>query len=213
MNKETEIKEELMSSLEEGGNQKTKLSVRIKKWFIVNSLKPIAEKTLYFISFVDSFFSPMPPDPFLGFLTIFNPKKWFRFVVGTTLFGVIGGLVGYAIGFLAFEFIGEHLVALYEFEESLHVIGEAFIKNSFWTIFIAAFTPIPYQVFTVTAGLFKINIFVFILASIAGRGIRYLIVALVMRFIGEKFGKTILKYFNWLLLLGGLLIIVYILFL
>lgn len=189
-------------------NVKTKgISKRIKKWTVENAKKPVAEKILYFISFIDSFISPMPPDPFLAVITVINPKKWFRYAFYTMVFGVIGGLVGYAIGFFLFEFVGEPLVEIYNFKESLQALGQTFANNSFLSVLIAAFTPIPYQIFTVAAGLFKINILIFVLASVLGRGTRFLIVASLMRFIGERYGKVILKYLNFLLLLVGIIVL------
>lgn len=188
-------------------------SGKIRNWFTKNASKPIAEKILYLISFVDSFISPMPPDPFLAILTVLNPKKWFRYAVGTALFGVLGGLIGYIIGYVFFELIGEQLVALYNVETGLQSLGTALDENAFMSIFIAAFTPIPYQIFTVAAGLFKINIVVFVVASILGRLLRFTIVALIMHLVGEKFGKLILKYLNYVLLVMGLALVVYILFL
>ncbi len=180
---------------------------KIKNWVVENAKKPIAEKILYFISFVDSFISPMPPDPFLAILTVINPKKWFRYAFYTMVFGVIGGLVGYVIGFTMYEYVGEQLIELYNFKDGLQKLGESFSNHAFLSILIAAFTPIPYQIFTVAAGLFKINILVFILASVLGRGLRFFIVAILMRFIGEHYGKLILKYFNWFLLFFGIAIL------
>jgi membrane protein YqaA with SNARE-associated domain len=180
---------------------------KIKKWVIENAKKPIAERILYFVSFVDSFISPMPPDPFLAVLTVINPKRWLRYAFYTMLFGVIGGLVGYVIGFALFEYVGEQLVALYNFQEGLQKMGEAFSNHAFLSILIAAFTPIPYQIFTVAAGLFRINLIVFIIASILGRGARFFIVALLMRFIGEHCAKLVLKYLNWILLLLGIVVL------
>ncbi len=179
----------------------------IKKWIVENSKKPIAEVFLYFVSFVDSFISPMPPDPFLALLTIINPKKWIRYAFFTTVLGVLGGLIGYLIGFAMFETIGERLIEIYDMHEVVQRVGDSFSNHAFITIFIAAFTPIPYQIATVTAGLFQINILTFIIASIIGRGIRFFIVGGVMYFVGDHFGKLVLKYLNWLLLAFGIVIL------
>lgn len=193
--------------MEKENKKKTKISERIKVWIVESAQKPAAEKILYFISFVDSFISPMPPDPFLAVITVINPKKWFRYAFYTMVFGVIGGLVGYAIGFFLFEYIGEPLVELYNFKESLQALGNTFSNHAFLSVLVAAFTPIPYQIFTVAAGMFKINVIVFIAASVLGRGSRFFIVGFLMRFVGENFGKLILKYLNLLLLIGGILIL------
>ena len=180
---------------------------RIKKWIVENSKKPIAEWTLYFISFVDSFISPMPPDPFLALLTVINPKKWIRYAFFTTILGVLGGLIGYFIGFAMFETIGERMIEIYDMHEVVQRVGDSFSNHAFITIFIAAFTPIPYQIATVTAGLFRINIATFLIASIIGRGIRFFIVGAIMYFVGDHFGKLVLKYLNWLLLAFGIAVL------
>jgi len=94
----------------------------------------------------------------------------------------------------------------------LQTLKVTFDNHAFTAIFLAAFTPIPYQIFTVAGGIFKINYFVFIFASMMGRGLRFFIVAFIMKFIGENFGKLILKYLNLILLIVGIVILAYLIF-
>ncbi len=169
--------------------------------------KPAAARTVYTLSFLGSFISILPLDPFLAIITIVKPKNWHKYAFHTTLWSVLGGIFGYLIGLVLFDLFGDFLTSFYDLEEGVKLVGDSFNDNAFMTIFIAAITPIPYQLFTVTAGMFSVNFIIFVSASILGRGIRYYLVAFLMFFVGEEFGKIILKYFNWFLLITGLLIL------
>lgn len=174
----------------------------LKNWLIENSDKPIAKKVLDLIAFTESSFFPIPPDPFLAGLVITKPKKWLSLSMHVVLFSVLGGIFGYVLGFYFFEVAGAPLVNLYNLNEQLQILGGIFNENAFLAIFLAAFTPIPYKIFTIAAGLFQINIVIFIFASLLGRGIRFLLLGVLMRFIGERWGNLIFKYFNTLLLIA-----------
>lgn len=179
----------------------------LKNWFIKNINKPIADKILYLITFSESSFFPLPPDPFLAAMTVFHPKRWFKYALWTTIYSVLGGLFGYLLGYWFFEIAGEPLINLYNLHEELQNLGAIFNDNAFVAVFLAAFTPIPYKVFTISAGLFHVSLISFILASIIGRGTRFFILAALMRFVGEKMGRQIFKYFNLLLIIGVILLI------
>jgi membrane protein YqaA with SNARE-associated domain len=183
---------------------------KIRDWFYENADSRLSHIVLSVVAFTDGFISPLPPDPFLGLMAALKPARWVYFTLLTLFWSVLGGVAGYLIGFALYETIGEYLISIYNSELSLQNISEVFQDNTFIAIFIAALTPIPYQIFTVLGGVFKINFISFLLASITGRGIRYFAVAIIMKIAGEKFGNQILKYLNWLLLIGGLVIISYI---
>ncbi|MCX6717153.1 MAG: VTT domain-containing protein, partial [Candidatus Taylorbacteria bacterium] len=125
-----------------------------------------------------------------------NKDKWIYFASITTVASVLGGLFGYFIGAVFFETVGKWLVSLYHLEKEIETVGLLFNQNAFLSIFTAAFTPIPYKVFTISAGLFSLNIFVFTIASILGRGMRFFAVAYIMRLFGEKISNIVIKYFN-----------------
>ncbi len=181
----------------------------IKEWLIKNINRPVANFVLYTIAFTESSFFPIILDPFLALMVVFHHKKWLKYAFWSTTFSVLGGIFGYIIGYWFFEIAGEPLVNLYNLHEELQKLGEVFADNSFLAIFLAAFTPIPYKIFTIAGGLFHINIFIFITASILGRGIRFFTLAALMRFVGEKFGQRIFKYFNLILILLVILIVLY----
>lgn len=187
-----------------------KKSEKIRDWLYKNADSRLSHVVVSLVAFTDGFISPLPPDPFLGMMAALKPKRWVYFTLLTLFWSVMGGVVGYLIGFTLYETIGEFLIAFYDTETSLQNLAEVFQNNTFIAIFIAALTPIPYQIFTVAGGVFKINFISFIAASIVGRGIRYFAVAIIMKIAGEKFGSQILKYLNWLLLVGGIIILLYI---
>lgn len=184
----------------------------IKRWLLENIDKPISSFVLYVIAFTESSFFPIILDPFLAFVVLLNPKKWLKYATLATFFSVLGGLFGYLIGYWFFELAGEPLIELYNLTGELQQLGLVFSSNSFLAIFLAAFTPIPYKIFTITGGLFHINISIFIFASILGRGIRFFLLAFLMRFVGERFGTKVFKYLNLILISLVILIIAYLIF-
>jgi membrane protein YqaA with SNARE-associated domain len=175
------------------------LKVRIDK--IKNSLMrnvsgPNAKWWLFAISFSESSFFPIPPDFYLMPVVARNRGKWLYFALITTISSVLGGLFGYLIGAVFFETVGKWLISLYHLEKEIETVSLFFNQNAFLSIFTAAFTPIPYKVFTISAGLFKLNIFIFTIASILGRGMRFFAVAYIMKLFGEKISNVVIKYFN-----------------
>ena len=132
------------------------------------------------LSFAESSFFPIPPDFLLMPMVIAEPSRWKRYATVTTVASVVGGLFGYAIGALLWSVVGAKLVSFYHLETELALVGTYFTHNAFWAIFTAAFTPIPYKLFTIAAGLFHINIPIFIVGSILGRGLRFYVVSYLM---------------------------------
>lgn len=185
---------------------------RIIKWFMTHAEGPRAKWWLAIISFTESSFFPLPPDPFLMAVLLVKKEKWLKYSLIVTISSVLGGLFGYAIGFLFFDLFGNPIVSFYHLETELETVQELFSQNAFWAIFTAAFTPIPYKIFTLSAGLFHINLLIFAIASVFGRGIRFLIIGFMMNLFGEKIGKTIVKYFNIVTITAVILVTVYILF-
>lgn len=185
---------------------------KIKEWLLLNSDKRLSRVILYIITFTESSFFPIPPDPFLATFILVKPRKWLELSLLVTLFSVLGGVLGYFIGYWFFDFFGPRLIEFYSFQDEFTQIENFFSKYGFWSIFLAAFTPIPYKVFTISAGLFGANIFMFILASVIGRGLRFLIVGYIFRFLGERYADKIFKYFNLITLFFGLIIILYLIY-
>ncbi|MFT5179707.1 MAG: membrane protein YqaA with SNARE-associated domain [Candidatus Paceibacteria bacterium] len=190
----------------------SKFHEKIKNWFLKNAESSNAKWWLGIISFTESSFFPIPPDPFLIAVLMIKKQCWLHYSILVAVTSVLGGIFGYFIGFWFFELAGQPLVDIYNLQEPFDIVTNLFKDNTFWTTFVAAFTPIPYKIFTIAAGFSKVNFVVFVIASIIGRGIRYLIIGYIMKVFGEKIGKLVFKYFNILTILILILIVIYILF-
>jgi membrane protein YqaA with SNARE-associated domain len=185
---------------------------KIKEWLLENSDKKTSRIILYVIAFTESSFFPIPPDPFLATYILIKPNKWLKMSLFITLYSVLGGVLGYLIGYWFFDLFGPRLIDFYSFQEEFIQIEQFFSKYGFWSIFLAAFTPIPYKVFTISAGLFGANIIAFIFASVIGRGLRFLFVGFIFRYLGKNYADQVFKYFNLITLFFGLVIVAYLIY-
>lgn len=188
----------------------TELKNKLKIWFKENADKPKAIFWLDLIAFFESSIFPLPLEPFLIMFVLVKPNKWVKFAFNVTAFSVIGALFAYFIGAFLFDTFGEFLISIYSLEDEMARVSVALKSSAFATIFIAAFTPLPYKLFVLSAGVFKLNILVFIIASIIGRGVRFFLVAFIFRFFGEKYSRLILKHFNNISLALGIAVLIYI---
>lgn len=144
-----------------------------------------AKTALSVVSFVESSFFPIPPFVLIvAMLSNENKPSWVRLAIIGTLSSVLGGIFGYFIGKFFYAYLGAPLIAFYGLTEQVESLGQVFKDNVFITIFIASITPVPYKVFTLSAGLFSVNLLVFILASLIGRGIRFTVVS----YLSDKYG-------------------------
>ena len=144
-----------------------------------------AARYLFTLSFAESSFFPIPPDIMLAPMCLSAPKKgtWYAFL--TTVGSVLGGIFGYLIGMFSFELI-EPLIHTMGFVEKIELVKGWFQEWGFWAILIAGFSPIPYKVFTITAGLLGMVFLPFVLASIVGRGARFFLIAFLVQLGGDK---------------------------
>lgn len=154
------------------------------------------EKALGIISFAESSFFPIPPDPILLNMSLAKPDKWKRYVAITAGASVLGGIFGYIIGVALFESIGGWVIETYHLQERYDSLGEAFSSNGLVTVFAAALTPIPYKIFTITAGAFRLSFGIFIAASVLGRGLRFTAVGYAASKFGKKYEEQIGKYID-----------------
>ncbi len=154
------------------------------------------EKALFIIAFVESSFFPIPPDPILMNMTLSKPDKWKRYALITTIASILGGVLGYVIGLALFESVGQWIIDTYHLQDEFTEIGEIFKDNGLLAIFAAAITPIPYKIFTITAGAFSLNLGTFLFASILGRGMRFTAVAYAVSYFGKKYEDKIQKYID-----------------
>lgn len=166
-------------------------------WSVRHAEGKNAKWWLFGMAFAESSFFPIPPDVLLAAILMTRERvRAFFYASITTLGSVFGGLFGYAIGYFFFQTVGVWLVHTYHLETQMVTVQKLFADNAFFAIFVAAFTPIPYKVFTIAGGLFGISIPTFIIASILGRGGRFFAVATVMRYFGGHISRVLYEYFN-----------------
>ncbi len=161
------------------------------------------------LSFAESSFFPIPPDVMLAPMSLANPARAWWYAALTTLASVIGGLFGYFIGLYAFD-VAEPLIRDLGYWDRYLMARNWFEEWGFWAIFLAGFSPIPYKVFTITAGVIAMSLPSFILASFIGRGARFFLVAALMAWGGERMEETLRRYVDrigWILLAAVALIV------
>ncbi len=169
-----------------------------------------AGKYLAALSFAESSFFPIPPDVMLAPMALSQPQKAWKLALLTTLASVLGGMLGYAIGYFMFDSISPWLQQSRYWEK--YLLAENWFKEwGVWAIFIAGFSPIPYKVFTIAAGALQMLFPPFVLASMVGRGARFFTLALLIAAGGEKLESGLRKYMDrlgWavvaLVVIGGL---------
>ena len=161
------------------------------------SRHPRAPWYLGALSFAESSFFPVPPDVMLAPMSMAQPKKAWRFALLTTLASVAGGVLGYLIGSLAFDLVAGWLQQAGYYEKYL-LAREWFDRWGFWAVFVAGFSPIPYKVFTITAGVISMSFLPFVLASVIGRGARFFLVAGLMAWGGPAMEERLHRYMDWI---------------
>lgn len=169
---------------------------------------------LFLFAFAESSFFPIPPDVLLIALCLGAAARSFRYAAICLAGSVMGALLGYAIGFFLWQNTAGEPTALAQFFYS-HVFSvESFLQVEqlyhdwdFWIIFTAGFTPLPYKLFTISAGVFDINIPMFIIASIISRGLRFFLISWLIWKFGAPIKSFIDKYFNILAILFTILLI------
>ena len=169
---------------------------KLYDWVLQWATTSYALPLLFIISFVESSFFPIPPDILLIAMVVASPVGWFRFACVCSVGSVLGGMFGYLIGYQFMDLIGDRIVAFYHFQEKWDKIGLLYDKYNAWAVAMAGFTPLPYKVFTLSAGAFKINFPIFVLASAVSRSARFFLVAVLMYKFGPPFKILIEKYFN-----------------
>jgi len=171
---------------------------RLYDWVLHWAHTKYGVPALSVLAFAEASFFPIPPDPLLLALAVGRSEKALRFAFYTSLFSVLGGIVGYAIGTFFMDTIGFRILEFYGAMGSYETIKHLYQKYDAWAVGIAGFTPLPYKVFTIAAGAFDINLVVFILASAFSRSARFFIEAgLVWKF-GPGIKNFIDRYFNLL---------------
>lgn len=168
---------------------------RLYHWTLGWAVHPSASWALFAIAFVESSCFPIPPDVLLLPLCFGMPQRGFRFAGICTAGSVLGGMAGYVIGLLLTD-VGRGLILWFSSQATLDVVQRQFGENTFLYVAIAGFTPIPYKVFTIAAGMFHVSFPVFVLASVLSRGARFFLEAGAVRLFGDKARAFLEKRFE-----------------
>jgi len=169
---------------------------RMYDWVIRWAETPYGDWALFVIAFAESSFFPIPPDVLLIALGIAIPKKSLRYALLCSVGSVLGGCFGYLIGWQFMAGFGDKIINLYGFGDKYSYIQDLFMKYDAWAIGIAGFTPIPYKLFTISAGAFKINFPIFFIASVISRSARFFLVGGLIYYFGPSIQVFINKYFD-----------------
>jgi len=199
-------------------------SRRLYDWVLSWGKSRHGNTALFLLSAAEASFFPVPPDALLIALCMGAHKRWARFALVCSVGSVVGGVIGYLIGWGAYDLIGVKIIAFiaglsgtepdqllqaasYWFNEK-EVYG---MRVGAWAVGIAGFTPIPYKIFTIAAGFFQMNFMIFLLASAISRSLRFFVVAGIIGLLFEKYGRRIEqfidRYFNLLAVAFVLLLV------
>jgi membrane protein YqaA with SNARE-associated domain len=194
-----------------------KLFRKLYDWVLHWAETPYGPLALFLLALAESSFFPIPPDVLLIALCLGVVKKSFRFAFYAAVGSILGGMLGYLIGFGLWEAVNSfffNYIPGFTEEFFLKVMNN-FNTYGFWYVFSAGFTPIPYKVFTIASGVFKLSFPLFVVASALSRSLRFFLVAALFWKFGPPIKRFIDKYFNLLailffvMILAGFLVIKY----
>ncbi len=194
---------------------------RLYDWTLHWAYTPYGNPALAVLAFMESSFFPIPPDVLLLPLVLGRRDRWLRFAFLCTVFSVLGGLFGYWIGHALWEDVPWIQQTFFSIpgvtRAAFETVEDWFAAYNFWIVFTAGFTPIPFKLFTVTAGVCGVDLPLFLLAATVGRGARFFLVAWILQRFGPKAREILERRFGLMticfviLLLGGFLIVKWIL--
>ncbi len=189
---------------------------RFYDWIIAQAEHPRALWILAVVSFLESSFFPIPPDVLLIPMVLANRPRAWKIAATCTAASVIGGLLGYAIGYGFSETLGAWIIHLYGLQTAMDSFQAKFAEYGLWVILIKGMTPIPYKIVTIASGLAHFDLKIFILASIATRGARFFLLAALLYFYGEPIRTFIEKRLTMVTtvfavgLIGGFVVLHYV---
>jgi membrane protein YqaA with SNARE-associated domain len=191
---------------------------KLYDWVLHWAETPYGGPALFLLALVESSVFPVPPDVLLIALCIALPSRAWRFALLASAGSVLGGLIGYGIGWGAWPLVNHFFFSYIPgFTPDVFArVQDLFARYDFWVVFTAGFTPIPYKVITIGSGVFHINLLVFLAASLVSRSLRFFLVAWLLYRYGPGMRNFIDRYFNLLsvvfllLLIGGFLLLKYV---
>jgi len=188
---------------------------RLYDWTMRLASRPHALRALGAVAFAESSFFPIPPDAMIIPMVLARPDRAWAIALVATVASVIGGIAGYAIGYYLFATIGQTIITTYGYEAEFAGFREAYNEWGLWIILIKGLTPIPYKLVTIASGAAAFDFRVFVLASIATRGLRFFAVAALLRWYGPPIRDfverrlTLVATLFLLAVVGGFLAIKY----
>ncbi len=168
---------------------------------------------LFAISFIESSFFPIPPDIMIIPMVLATPKQAYKIAAIALIASVLGGYLGYAIGVFGYDVIAKPLLEFYGYMDGFHKFENYYHQYGAWIVFGAGITPFPYKIITIASGVVRLDLVVFTIASILARGIRFYLIAWLLKRFGAPMKTFIEKNLNilsilfLLLLIGGFAII------
>jgi len=174
-------------------------------WTLKWAKHKFAPYILTFVSFTESVIFPIPPDVLLAPMVLSKPERAWRLASLTTIASVVGGVCGYILGYLMFEPWIQPIIIELGYQERFDRVLAWFVEYGVWVVFIAGFSPIPYKLFTVSAGLLHMAFLPFLFASAIGRGMRFFLVAGLIKWGGEAMEN---KLRQWVDKIGWALVII-----
>jgi membrane protein YqaA with SNARE-associated domain len=182
---------------------------RLYDWVMSWADTPYGRPALGLLCFAEASFFPIPPDPLLMALSLGAPRRSFRFATLATVASVAGGVFGYLLGWGAWSLLGDFFMTWVPGvnPEAFATVQGLYERWNFWAVFLAGLTPLPYKVFTLSAGVFAVQFPIFLLASVLSRGLRFFVIAGLIWKFGAPVSRFIDRYFNLLMIAFGVLLV------
>ena len=181
---------------------------RMYDWCIDAAHKPYALWILGIVSFAERSFFPVPPDVMLIPMALARPQKAWLYAGVCTITSVAGGVVGYLIGAVLYDSVGQWVINFYGYGDKVEAFRAGYAEYGAWIILLKGLTPIPYKLVTITSGFANYNIWMFIILSLVARGARFYVVAILMNRYGVWIRETIEKRLGlWVGLAVGLVVL------
>ncbi|MGE4322909.1 MAG: YqaA family protein [Sphingobium sp.] len=171
---------------------------RLYQWTLAKAAHPQAERWLFAFSFMESSFFPIPPHPLLGLMCLARPERALRFGIICTLASVLGGLLGYAIGYFVYEALGQQILTALGLSAKFPVAACYLKQYGAEIILLKGATPIPFKLITITAGFIGLSLFTFLWASLLSRAFQFMLVGVLFWKFGAAIKPFIEKYLGWL---------------
>lgn len=173
-----------------------KIFSALYQWTLRWAEHKFAPRILAVLTFSESVFFPIPPDVLLAPMVLAKPQKAWQFATLTTVASVLGGVVGYSLGYLMFEPWIQPIIVEFGYQTRFEKIMIWFEQWGIWVVFLAGFSPIPYKLFTVSAGFLQMAFLPFLLVSAIGRGMRFFLVAGLIKWGGAAMEKKLRQYID-----------------